>query len=112
MCTKILLNPAKESETINEMTNEEICWAVQKVRKAQELAEVNGSNDDKDDNAPIEEILCCCEVLKTMSIIGKYINMVDDLTAQKLEALLHLFGWKLKRTWKLLQSLIISSAPR
>jgi hypothetical protein len=35
--------PAKESETINEMTNEEICQAVQKVR---ELAEVNGGNDD------------------------------------------------------------------
>jgi hypothetical protein len=81
MCTEALINPAKESETIDETTDEEICRAVQKAREAQELAEVNGGDDDEDDDAAVEEIPCRHEVLKATSIISKYINMMDDPTA-------------------------------
>jgi hypothetical protein len=75
MDIEALLNPIEESQAIDKTTDEEIYSAVQNAREAQELAEVNGGDDDVDD------ILSRREVLKATSLINRYINAVDDPTA-------------------------------
>jgi hypothetical protein len=96
MDIEALLNPSYESRTMDEKTDEEICQAVLAARNAQEEGSINGGDDDIEDDAPLEPHPTCCEVLQAVSIIGRYVEHLDDPLARKLEVALALFGRQMR----------------
>ncbi len=83
MCIDALLNPADESQVIDETTEEDICQAVLEARKEREQA----CNDD----APANPRPTYQEVLRAASTIKHYIDSIDDPIARKLEVTLASF---------------------
>ncbi|KAF8485185.1 hypothetical protein DFH94DRAFT_815365 [Russula ochroleuca] len=84
MCIEALLNPTEELHIIEETTDEDICRAVQNARRAQELSQGNGGDDDANDDAQPqadEKFLGLCQPLMDI--------------ARKMEALLHTFRQQL-----------------
>jgi len=67
MDIEALLNPADESQVMDETTDEEICQAVLDVRRAQEEGLINGGDDDVDDDASVEPCPMHREVQYTSS---------------------------------------------
>ncbi|KAK2465871.1 hypothetical protein APHAL10511_001512 [Amanita phalloides] len=90
MSIDALLNPAAESQVIDETTEEEICEAVLEAREAREQA-VNNGGDNVDNDAPVNPRPTYREVLCAASTIKHYIDGIDDPIARKLEVLLAAF---------------------
>ncbi len=89
-----LLNPEGESQILTEISNEEIYQAVMDALEAHENMEITGW-DDVDNNVPPEPCPTCCNVVKAVSTINKYIIKLNDLQSCKLEAMLNAFNWQL-----------------
>ena len=87
---EVLLNPAAESQVIDETTEEEICQAVLEAREARDQA-VNDGGDDVDNDAPVNPCPTYQEVLCVASIIKHYIDGIDDPIGRKLEVVLASF---------------------
>ena len=82
-----LLNPVAKAQNLDEMTDEEICQAIQDAQRAE--YEVTDSGDcGSDDKAPFPTH---CEVLQAVSIINSYIDNLDNALAWKLEVILGSF---------------------
>jgi hypothetical protein len=92
MDIKALLNPAAESQMIDEVTDKEIFHMVLDAQNAEEEGPINGGDEDIDDNASVEACLTCCEVLQPSAVITRYIDIVDDPLTCKLETVLASFG--------------------
>ncbi|KAF8228036.1 hypothetical protein L208DRAFT_1123384, partial [Tricholoma matsutake] len=92
MDIEAVLNPADESQVINETTDEDICWAVLNAKNTQEDGLFNGG----DDNVNSESLQsspnnASNQQLKETSVINWYIDMLDDPIACKLEGVLASF---------------------
>ncbi|KAJ7862526.1 hypothetical protein B0H13DRAFT_1638614 [Mycena leptocephala] len=93
MSIESLLNPAEERELIDEATTvEDIFKAVMASRDAQEMAEINGGDDDVNDDADFEPRPTRREALGAVSTLLKYTAVMDDNFARKMEQLLASFG--------------------
>ena len=90
-----LLNPASESNTSTETSDEEIYQAVIDSIAAHENMEITGG-DDVDDDTPIEPPPTRRDVLKAVSTISRYVDGMDNPTARKFEALLSSFNRQLR----------------
>ena len=82
MNIEALLNPAAEAQNLDEMTDEEICQAVQDARKAE--YEATDSGDHSDDEAPCPTRR---EVLQAVSVINSYVDNLDDAIARLMSIL-------------------------
>jgi hypothetical protein len=65
-----LLNPAGESQLLDNMLNQEICKAVQDSHREVEAP----IDSDDDDNAPVDACPTRREVLQAVSVINSYVN--------------------------------------
>ena len=84
MDIKALLNPADKSQVINKTTDEEMCQAVLDVRKTQEEGLIIDGDNNIDGDASSESCPMHCKVLWAVSVINKYIDILDDPVAYKL----------------------------
>ena len=92
MGINMLLNPADESKLLDDMSDQEICKAVQDLRKE---AETPIDNRD-DDDAPVDACPTRREVLQAVSVINSYVNNLDSPFACKTEAVLASFGRQMR----------------
>ena len=92
MDIKALFNPAAETQNLDEMTNEEICQAVQDAQKAEYEVTDSGESDGE---APCPTH---CEVLQAVSVINNYVDNLDDTLAQKLKVVLCAFTQQMSLT--------------
>ena len=90
MTAGILKSNQKQTYKGLHISDKEIYQAVINVIDAGENIKVNGG-DDIDNNGPIEPHPTWCNILKAVSMIGKYTNDLNDPLAQKNEALLGTF---------------------
>jgi hypothetical protein len=86
-----LLNPAEESQNMQETSDKEIFDAVMECRKARENAPITGG-DDVDDTSPCEPLPSRCEVLHAALLINRYVQNIDDPLARRVEAVLGSLG--------------------
>jgi hypothetical protein len=87
-----LLNPAHESQLLDDTSDEEIFKAVQDSRKEAEASVNSGFNDD----APIDTCPTRRELLQAVSVINDYVNTLDSTFARKMEAVLASFNRQLR----------------
>ena len=93
MSLEELLNPSDESFGIDETTDEEIWKAVLDSKVQRENADANNVGDnDVDDDAPIELPPSRHEALQAKITIEKYIAVIDEPYARKLESILAEFA--------------------
>ena len=91
-----LLNPAGESHTLNESSDEEIFQAVMDSIAARENIDATGGDDvDDSEFIPIEPRPTRRDVLKAVSTISKYVDEFNDPIARKLEGILGSFNRQL-----------------
>jgi hypothetical protein len=101
MDIEALLNPANESQMMDETIDEEICKAVLAAKKSQEEGPINGRDDNDNDNTPLEPCPTHHKVFQAASIINRYTEHLDDPLTCKLEAILGSFGCQmcLEKSW-------------
>lgn len=90
-----LLNPAGECHMMTETSDKEIYQAVIDSVAAWENAERN-SGDDVDEDIPTKPRPTRRDVLKAISMIGRYIDDINNPIACKVEALLVTFNKQLR----------------
>ena len=92
-----LLNPAGESQLLDDMLDKEICKAVLNSRKDLEGEEMIDSDDDDVfvDPCPTPTP-SCSELLQAASVINGYVNTVDSAFACKVETILASFGCQMR----------------
>ena len=83
-----LLNPAHESQLLDDTSDQDIFEAVRVLRKeAKTLIESNFDDDD----VPVDACPTCREVLKAVSIVNNYVSMLDGTFACKIGEVLASF---------------------
>ena len=82
-------NPAIEAQNLDEMTDEEICQAIQDAWREEYKVTDSGDcgSDDKTHCPPHHE------VLQAVCVINSHVDNLDDALAWKLEVILGSFTW-------------------
>ena len=78
---------AGESSNLTETSDKEIFDAVMEGIAAQETSGINGC-DDVNDEEPVVPLPTRQEVLQAISTITKYVDVIDDPIARKIDSLL------------------------
>jgi DDE superfamily endonuclease len=87
-----LLNPANESQLLDDTSDQEICKAVQDSRKEAEAP----SDSDFDDDTPVNARPTRRELLQSVSVINSYVSTLDSAFARKVEAVLGSLGRQMR----------------
>jgi hypothetical protein len=89
-----LLNPEPERQVVEHTPDEEIFHAVMASRAAEEDMELVGGADDDDDDAVIPPRPSRKAALEAAATLERYIGVLEEPYARKLEGLLLSFGRK------------------
>lgn len=91
-----LLNPAGESHVLMEGSDHEIYQSVMDAIDVCENIEINGGDDIDDENDISHELPSRRDILKAVSMIGRYTDNMNDPVARKMEAILGAFTRQLR----------------
>ena len=87
-----LLNPEPEQQVVEQVTDEEIFHMVMASHVAEEDMEIVGAADDKDDDAEILPRPSRQAALEVAITLERYVSILEEPYARKLETLLLSFG--------------------
>ena len=93
MGIEALLNPPRESRMMEEISDEDICWAVLAAHKAEDGGTIgDGDANDVEEGEPVEPCPTYSEVFQAISTLNRYTEHVVDPAACKFEEALASFA--------------------
>lgn len=90
MSIELLLNSNEEAIGVDGISDGDICEAVLKSRRAQEVSEINGGDDDVDDDASPDELTVPTSrrALEAATLLKKYLGTTCRTYSRPLEGML------------------------
>ena len=92
LCLKDILNPEPERQVVEATTDYDICQAVMASKAAEENIILAGRADDDNDDAEVLPRPSRKAALEAAATLERYIGVLEESYARKLENLLMSFG--------------------